>query len=155
MDTSSRETRVQSPRIVRDAHQERSPLTRYVLYQIPGWLLAALGGLVLYRVVGVSGWIAVALPIVWTVKDAALYPLLKSAYQTDDRPIIERLVGLEGVAVEALAPRGYVRVRGELWRAESSATVEAVDAGEAIRVTAIRGTTLVVAPARAAQPQRA
>ena len=57
------------------------------------------------------------------LKDAALYPWLRTAYETDSRRVIERLIGLAGVAVEPLAPRGYVRVRGELWQAEPAKIV--------------------------------
>lgn len=125
-----------------DASQAHSPLIRYVLYQIPGWLLATLGGLVLYRVADAPGWVGIATPVLWVIKDAALYPFLRSAYEINPRPVIERLVGLEGTTVEALAPRGYVRVRGELWLAERAGTP--IAEGQRVRVEGVRGTTLLV-----------
>ena len=80
---------------------------------------------------------AVGLPAAWFVKDMALYPLVRFAYETDDTPPIARLIGRVGTAAQRLAPRGYVRVRGELWRAETEtgaavepeATVEVVGRG--------------------------
>ena len=121
-------------------------LTRYVLYQIPGWILAMAGALVLYRWVGLPGWAAVTLVVAWALKDAALYPLLKASYEPDSRTVIERLVGLGGVAVEPLAPRGYVRIRGELWLAEPTAADVHIRRGHPVTVDAVRGTTLLVRP---------
>jgi len=127
-------------------HAPRSTAARYALYQIPGWLLACAGAVTLYRWVDIPGWLAFALPLAWAIKDAVLYPLLRPAYELDHRPVIERLVGLDGVTVERLAPRGYVRVRGELWLAEPAATGPAIAVGHAVRVDAVRGTTLLVRP---------
>ena len=129
---------------VTDTPPPDSTLARYVRYQIPGWLLASIGAVVLYRWVGIPVWVAVAIPVGWAVKDAALYPFLKPAYVLDHGTVIERLVGLEGVAVEPLSPRGYVRVRGELWIAEPVAMGPGIEVGHRVRVERIRGTTLLV-----------
>ena len=55
----------------------RTALTRYVLYQIPGGLLAAAGALLLHRWVGLPGWVAIALGLV-----AALLH-----FPIDERPV--------------------------------------------------------------------
>ena len=57
----------------------------------------------------------------------ALYPLLRTAYETSDTSPIERLVGAQGKTVETLAPLGYVRIAGELWRAETDTGSVAAD----------------------------
>ena len=124
----------------------RSTLTRYVLYQIPGWLLAVAAAVLLHRWVGLPAWGAAALVVAWTLKDAALYPFLRTAYQADSRRVIERLVGQRGVAVEPLAPRGYVRVRGELWLAEPITADVEIPRGRQVTVDEVRGTTLLVRP---------
>ena len=126
----------------------RTALTRYVLYQIPGWLLAVVVAVLLHRWVGLPGWAAAALVVAWALKDAALYPFLRTAYEPDSRSVIERLIGLEGVAIEPLAPRGYVRVRGELWLAEPIANDVEISSGLPITVDAVRGTTLLVSRVR-------
>ena len=90
---------------------------RYTAFQIPGWLLASAVAWWLHRHAGVPLWAAAGLPLAWVIKDYALYPFLRFAYEADQRRPIERLIGVEGAAVEPLAPDGYVRVRGELWRA--------------------------------------
>jgi len=122
----------------------RSTLYRYVLYQIPGWLLAIVAAVLLHRFTNLSVWAGVVLIAGWAVKDALLYPFLRSAYETDSSTAIERLIGLDGVAVEPLSPNGYIRVRGELWLAEASPTTAVIRKGHAVRVDAVRGTALVV-----------
>ena len=119
---------------------------RYALYQVPGLLV--LVGVVagLYHWAMLPGWGAVALVVVWMLKDAALYPWLRTAYEPDSRRVIERLIGLAGVAVEPLAPRGYVRVRGELWQAEPAEPDSTIDAGRAVTVHAIATDILLVRP---------
>jgi membrane-bound serine protease (ClpP class) len=59
------------------------------------------------------------------------------------RPVTgsEGMIGLVGMAKTALAPRGQMAVRGELWEAISD---EPVEAGAMVEVTAIEGLTLRV-----------
>lgn len=124
----------------------RSTLVRYTLYQIPEWVLAVGAAVLLYRWGVLTGWAGALLVATVMAKDAALYPLLRTAYETDARAAIERLIGLPGVAVEPLAPHGYVRVRGELWRSEPAAGAPAIHPGHPVIVAAVRGTTLLVRP---------
>ena len=55
----------------------------------------------------------------------------------------EALVGKEAEVVEPCRPDGKVRVHGELWQARCD---EGADAGDTVRVTAVRGLTLDVVP---------
>lgn len=55
----------------------------------------------------------------------------------------EAIVGCEGVVATPLDPTGYVKVKGELWKATSTSDLEI---GEKIRVTKIDGIRLVVEP---------
>ncbi len=125
----------------------RSTLVRYTLYQIPEWVLALVAAVLLYRWGFVPGWAGILLVAGVMAKDAALYPLLRTAYESDTSTAIERLVGLRGVAVETLEPHGYVRVRGELWRSEATTAECAIRRGHPVTVHAVRGTTLLVRPA--------
>ena len=124
----------------------RSTLVRYTLFQIPEWVLVLGAAILLYRRGLLPGWAGALVVAGSMAKDAALYPLLRTAYETDDSSAIERLIGLRGVAVEPLAPHGYVRVRGELWRSEATAVDGAIPPGKAVTVHAVRGTTLLVRP---------
>src|SRR5262245_64518084 len=95
-----------------------TPLLRYTLLQIPGLALVALVALALWRFAGMPGW-GVALAVgLWALKDAAFYPLVRSAYAGAEGSATARLVGQLGVARQMLAPRGYAALGGELWRAE-------------------------------------
>jgi membrane-bound serine protease (ClpP class) len=55
---------------------------------------------------------------------------------------VETLVGRRAVAIGALAPRGQVKLDGELWDATSA---QPVARGETVVVVAIDGLTLLVA----------
>lgn len=56
---------------------------------------------------------------------------------------VEALVGRHAVVITALAPRGQVRVQGEIWEAESPVQVEP---GREVVVRAVRGLALDVEP---------
>lgn len=120
---------------------------RYTAFQVPGWLLASAVAWWLHRHAGVPLWAAAGLPLAWVIKDYALYPFLRFAYEADQRRPIERLIGVEGAAVEPLAPDGYVRVRGELWRARRVPADDAVSPGDTVEVVGIEGAMLLVSPA--------
>lgn len=97
----------------------RSPLLRYTVFQIPGWVVALVLAWWIHGSFDAPDWVAPLIPVAWIVKDMALYPLLRSAYEVNEAPPVERLIGRRGVAVEPLAPAGYVRIGAELWRARS------------------------------------
>ena len=59
---------------------------------------------------------------------------------------VDRLVGARGEVRNALAPTGYIFVRGELWRAEVEARADSVSPGRHVRIVRTRGLTLIVEP---------
>jgi membrane protein implicated in regulation of membrane protease activity len=88
-------------------------------------------------------WGAAAVPV---AKDLLLYPAARKAFGPPRvGPTV--LVGATARAVEALAPSGYVRVRGELWRAVLADASARAPAGAVLIVRAVSGLTLVVEPA--------
>jgi membrane protein implicated in regulation of membrane protease activity len=119
---------------------------RYVLLQVPGWLFAALAVIGLYQWKQISFRVAAALLVLWVVKDFVYYPLVRTAYEGTVRTGAERLIGSVGLAKGRLAPRGYVQIRGELWRAEADTTDREIPPGSNVRVIAARGLTLTVTP---------
>jgi membrane protein implicated in regulation of membrane protease activity len=115
-------------------------LTRYTLLQLPSWCIATIVLLWLWRSERVPlGWTA-ALLLAWVVKDYLLYPLLRSSYETAVATGARRLIGETGVARDDLTPRGYVFVRGELWRAEVEPGGSSIPRDSAVPSTA--GTSL-------------
>ena len=121
----------------------RSAFWRYTAFQVPGWILAAVGGWWLHRTIGVPVWAAAGVLVVWVVKDYALYPFLRHAYALDHTTPVERLVGERGLATQPVSPTGFVRVRGELWRAEAESPAAAIAQGDAVEITGVNGMRLI------------
>ena len=123
----------------------KSTFGRYVLLQIPGWIMAAL------LLWGAQQWLAVSLWFIgvglsaWILKDFVLYPLVRTAYQSDVKTGIEQLIGDIGIVQSELAPRGKVRVRGELWSAEIAPGSQPLARGEPVRILGAQGVILIVA----------
>ena len=117
---------------------------KYIALQVPGWLLLLVLILLLRSRIEISAGLAVTLLGLAVLKDLLLYPLVRRAYEGDSRNGAERLVGAYGVVETPLAPKGYVRVRGELWRAESHPGTGPLPEGSTVKITAGRGLTLTV-----------
>lgn len=127
---------------------------RYSLFQIPGALIVA----ALLTVAARWGWIeastAVGALLVWVLKDAALYPVVRSAYETADPHYAHKLIGRKGRARERLAPAGYVTVAGELWRARLRVGEAPIEKGTAIVVCSTEKGRLIVACDQGADTSR-
>ena len=109
------------------------PWRKYLLFQIPGWLTAAIVLLLAIQWQWLTPEIAVAAFAFWVAKDLLFYPLLRRAYEPD-RTGAARLIGQRGVAEGDLAPQGYIRVRGELWRAAGDSTDQPIKSGTEVEV---------------------
>jgi membrane protein implicated in regulation of membrane protease activity len=117
---------------------------RYLLLESPGWLLAGVVAALAQRWLGLSTALAVTFVGIWVAKDLLLYPWLKDALGGEAPSQADKLVGRTGVVVEPLAPLGIVRLGAELWRAEASPRERPIGDGRQVRVTKVRGLTLVV-----------
>jgi membrane-bound serine protease (ClpP class) len=117
---------------------------RYLLFQIPEWGLVALLLLAIHHWSDAPAWLLALGGAGFVAKDLLLYPWLRRAYEKVGSDPGEHLVGRRGVALEDVAPEGWVRVQAELWRAESAGP--AIPAGRRVRVRALRGHVLVVDP---------
>jgi len=116
---------------------------KYVLLQVPTWVVALAVVWGLNRWVGLPWWAAVALFAGYVAKDFLLYPFLRRAYESGATGAAQ-LIGATGVAAERLAGKGYVRIRGELWQAEAAPGSPAIPEGARVRVESARGMVLVV-----------
>ncbi|MGH9319181.1 MAG: NfeD family protein [Vicinamibacteria bacterium] len=117
---------------------------RYWLLQIPGWGVLIVALILAHRYFGLSTAWALVIFALWLVKDWAIYPVLKKYYDFKTEEPTSRLVGQRAVAQQALRPRGYVRLWGELWLAEVANHTQPVAAGDEVIVEAIEGLTLRV-----------
>jgi membrane protein implicated in regulation of membrane protease activity len=96
------------------------------------------------RWVDLPPWFIWGLIGLWIAKDIALFPLTWRAYDQDRERVVSSMLGAQGTAEERLNPSGYIRVGGELWKAEVVGDVRPIEKGEGVRVKGIRGLTLLV-----------
>jgi membrane-bound serine protease (ClpP class) len=59
------------------------------------------------------------------------------------KPMISPDIGSRGRTTTPICPKGYVRIKGELWQASSSSNIEA---GVEIAVVGMEGMTLLISP---------
>lgn len=124
----------------------RSILVKYTLYQIPDTALAFLVLWILVEWAGVSPRLAGGLALLWILKDILMFPVLWHSFGGTEASDPRSLVGAEGVVTMRCDPHGYVRVRGETWKAEPDEQGTVIDAGVLIVVTGSQGLTLYVKP---------
>lgn len=121
-----------------------STFTKYVLLQVPSWLILAFLLIGLRHWIDLPLWVAVGLFALWVVKDFVLYPFVRSAYESNAPTGSKQLIGAQGVVHEQLDPNGYVQVNGELWRAIAEPSDQPIPSGTPIRVREADGLTLIV-----------
>jgi len=117
---------------------------RYLIFQIPGWLIAAAVLLGLSRWKLLPQWLGIVCFFAWVLKDVLLYPLLRRAYQTDVKTGLQALVGARGFAHDDLSPKGFVRVQGELWSAQAFPADQIIVAGTEVEIMSVERMTVVV-----------
>lgn len=121
-------------------------LLRYALFQIPSLILLVL---VLHGIspyLGFPAWLLWGIVGLWIAKDAALFPFVWRAYDRKRKEVLNKMVGLRGIAEERLDPAGYIQIRGELWRAEVIGGRPPIEKGESVQVYEICHTLLRVGP---------
>lgn len=95
----------------------------------------------LTRVASLGDWVAAAVFCLFVAKDLALFPAMRTAFRPSPSP---GHVGERGEALEPLNPSGYIRVKGELWRAEACRPGRWIPEGSTVVVRELRGLTLLV-----------
>ena len=116
---------------------------RYFLFQVPGWLIASLVLLIARHWEVISTSTALVCLLCWVLKDLLLYPWVKLAYRS--QPIgANALVGSTGVADGDLTPEGFIRVRGERWRALANPVDSSIRAGAKVEITGAERMTVFV-----------
>ena len=119
-------------------------IVRYLLFQIPSYVLLILILILIRRWVNLHTWYLWGIIALWLVKDVILFPFVWRAYDRDRLRELQSLVGTEGIVEERLAPSGYIRVHGELWRAERRGNGLPVEKGEIVKIEKIEGLKLLV-----------
>jgi len=116
---------------------------------IGGTVSLVIGSVMVTRSVpGVSVPLQLVIPAALSVSAISLFLGRLAVRAQRQRPVTgaEAFIGLRGRTRTAIAPGhpGQIDVRGEIWRAESTATI---GPGEPVKVVAINGLTLSVEPA--------
>lgn len=119
-------------------------LGKYWLLQLPEAALVVVILLGLQHWFAIPTWLVWSLVGLWVAKDVAFYPFVWRSYDSGYPARLHTLEGEHGVAIERLDRSGYVRVRGELWRAELAHQARPVDKDERVEVQGMRGLTLIV-----------
>ncbi len=119
---------------------------RYALYQIPDIAFLVLILFLLRQWVGLSLVFFIGLVSLWMVKYVLVFRFVWRAYDKPRPGDITSLIGTQGVAEELLDPSGYIRVHGELWRAEVIGKTMAIEKGQAVLIEKAYGLTLLVKP---------
>ena len=123
---------------------KQKALIKYTLLQIPGLIVLLIALVLFYRFTNIPAWLLISILVIWIAKDIALFPKVWKAYDSGNPSPMEQFIGMNGVAIDDLDPAGYVKVRGELWKAEIRDSRFPVKEGDEIEVSDVEGTTLIV-----------
>jgi membrane protein implicated in regulation of membrane protease activity len=121
-------------------------LVKYLLIQLPSWVLWTLVLILVQHWIHFPRWIIPLFIAVWVGKDIIMFPFVWRAYDSEHGQKGHPRAGDRGVVVKRLSPQGYVRIVGELWRAEVVGEKGTLFEGETVRVLDVQGLTLIVEP---------
>jgi membrane-bound serine protease (ClpP class) len=121
----------------------------YTIYAIIGTILeeAALVIILLWGLPQINIvlplWAIILLILALFVYSIYTYRMGRKALNRLPMVSLEAIIGSNGIVATPLTPVGYVKVKGELWKASSEASVEI---GDQIVVTGVNGIKLLVIP---------
>ncbi len=121
-------------------------MVRYLLFQVPAAVLFVLALILAQRWVDISERLFWGLITLWVLKDIIMYPLVWRAYDPKGSNGANSMLGAQGVAENRLAPSGYIRVQGELWKTEVMGGGPPIERGTNVRVREVSGLILLVQP---------
>lgn len=119
-------------------------ILKYALIHSAELVALVLALIVLRNLAGIPTWMLVAVLALWIIKDIVLFHRVWKAYAFSDNRPVKELLDLEATVAYSLDPVGYVRARGELWRAEVKDPRRPAKRGDCVRVVDVRGMTLIV-----------
>jgi membrane protein implicated in regulation of membrane protease activity len=126
---------------------KRRIVLRYASYQIPDVAILVLILFVLHQWLDLSLWLSIGLVSLWMVNYVIVFTFVWPAYDKPRPGDVKSLIGTEGIAEERLDPSGYIRVHGELWRAEVIGKTIPIEKGQPVLIERACGLTLLVKPA--------
>lgn len=141
-----------SPKLGMKGKKMRS-IRAYVLLELGELVGLIILIVVLAQFIAIPLWLAVAIPAGKLLKFILVYPSVRRAARQPPAVGLESLIGEHGSVVDPLAPEGYVKIRGELWRARSDGSP--IPIGTEVEVWGTDGIKLLVRPRGFASPKRA
>jgi membrane protein implicated in regulation of membrane protease activity len=124
----------------------KSIYLRYTLLNIPGLVAVILIVIIIQHWVVLPAWLFWGVIGFWIVKDALLFPFVWRAYDGERPGSFRSMIGERGIAKERLAPKGYVQIHGELWRAVKIDNGPPIEMGQSVKIVKMDGLTLFVEP---------
>jgi membrane protein implicated in regulation of membrane protease activity len=121
---------------------------RYILLNIPGLAAVILILIIVQYWVVLPKWLFGSIIGIWIVKDVLLFPFVWRAYDREQTGQSRSMLGKRAIARKRLAPSGYVRIYGELWRAEKIGDGPPIEIGQAVKIVKMKGLTLMVEPVK-------
>jgi membrane-bound serine protease (ClpP class) len=119
---------------------------RYTLLNIPGLVAVILILIIIQHWVVLPVWLFWGIIGFWILKDVLLFPFVWRAYD-GERPGRSRpMIADRGIVKEQLAPKGYVQIHGELWRAVKMGDGPPIGTGQSVKIVKMDGLTLFVEP---------
>ena len=119
----------------------------YALLQLPALALLILALILVQRWIEIPAWFFWGLISIWVAKDIILFRYTWRAYDWNRPPSgVNSMIGARGIAEERLNPSGYIRIGGELWKAEVAEGDPPIERGGGVRVKGAQGLTLRVEP---------
>ncbi len=125
---------------------KRRIVLRYALYQIPDVAIFVLILFVIHQWVDLSLGLFIGIISLWMAKYVFVFSFVWRAYDKPRPGDVTSLIGTQGIAEERLDPSGYIRVHGELWRAEVIGKTMAIEKGQRVLIETAYGLTLLVKP---------
>ncbi|HEX2965612.1 MAG TPA: NfeD family protein [Syntrophorhabdaceae bacterium] len=116
----------------------------YSLYQIPGLILIVLVLTVISNWTRLPVWLIAIIVVFWILENIILFPFVWRAYDRRNSMHVHTLVGTTGVVHERLTPNGYIRVRGELWKASVIEKGPPIEKDAVVHIVGMEGLVLLV-----------
>ncbi len=116
---------------------------RYTLLQIPAIIIIISVMAALRHYLEIHLLLFWGIILGWLIKDIVMFPFVWRAYDNGRQGSGGDMEGMAGTVTRRLEPQGYVRVRGELWRAVL-VDDESAEKGEAVTVAGRDGMLLRV-----------
>ena len=119
-------------------------ILKYIFVHLAELVLIVVALVVIRHFIGIPTWLTVTILSLWVLKDVALFPKVWKAYAFGDNSPMTKLIGLEATVMDGLSPVGYVKAKGELWKAEIRDPRFPAERGDRTRVVDTKGMTLIV-----------